>query len=601
MHVPKPFIVRYYEVNFRLNTISQVLHIMKTLLESLDYAPVQPGFGTSGVRALVTDLTDLEIYCLTMGTLVYFADNDLLVVKKQPQDSIKIPVACDLRPSSERLTRAAVKAILDCGYQIEYVGTLPTPALTCYALNQGIASFMITGSHIPLDRNGQKANRCDGEVMKGDEQGIVSEVNKVRDMLLNGPADQSFFDQHGMLKADQNPPLPVQSNAAEQHYLQRFASVFPADALAGLRIVFFEYSAVGRDLLPTILRNAGAEVICMGRSDEFFPIDTEALSDQHLDELLQIVLEARAKHGKIDALVSTDGDSDRPLVIAVEEKADSSICPRFIPGDLLGLLVTDYLEVDSISVPISSNPAIQQYFESKNILVRSTRIGSPYVIDAMLTAKSAGNNSIVAWEANGGYLTGSDLSINTGVVDALPTRDAMLPILCLLHASVQKHQSLCEMIDALPAWYGKADLLDDFPRSVSSRIVEQLTPAQDSTICVVQFEAERVTMRDVNNLLIAQYPLHSAEASRMINAKRVLETVFSKQNGFGLLTQINCLDGLRCYFDNDDIAHIRPSGNAPQLRIYAYARTQDRADAIVFLGIKEPAGLLRQLAEIVNK
>ncbi|MEE9346424.1 MAG: hypothetical protein V3U88_12535 [Methylococcales bacterium] len=574
---------------------------MKTLLESLDYVPVQPGFGTSGVRALVTDLTDLEIYCLTMGTLVYFAVNDLLVVDEQSQDPIKIPVACDLRPSSERLTRATMKAIQNCGYQIEYLGTLPTPALTCYALNQGVASFMITGSHIPLDRNGQKANRCDGEVMKSDEQGIVNEVNKVRDMLLNGEADQSFFDQHGMLNADQNSALPVQSNAAEQHYLQRFASVFPTHALVGLRIVFFEYSAVGRDLLPTILRNAGADVICMGRSDEFFPIDTEALSDQHLHELLQLVLEARAKHGKIDVLVSTDGDSDRPLVIAVEEKTDSSICPRFIPGDLLGLLVTDYLKVDSISVPISSNPAIQQYFGNKNIPVRSTRIGSPYVIDAMQKAKSAGNNSIVAWEANGGYLTGSDLPINTGVVDALPTRDAMLPILCLLHASVQKQQSLCEMLDALPAWYGKAGLLDNFPRSDSSRIVEQLTPAHDSTICVVQFEPERVTMRNVDNQIIAQYPAHSAEASSMINAKRVLETVFSKQNGFGLLTQINCLDGLRCYFDNDDIAHIRPSGNAPQLRIYAYSQTQNRADTIVSLGIEEPAGLVRQMANLTKR
>ena len=574
---------------------------MKTLSENLVYSPVQPGFGTSGVRALVTDLTDLEIYCLTMGTLVYFTNNNLLVCKEPSKDSIKIPVACDLRPSSERLTRATVKAILECGYQAEYLGALPTPALTCYALNQGVASFMITGSHIPLDRNGQKANRCDGEVMKSDEQGIVSEVNKIRDMLLNGSTDQSFFDQYGMLKADQKPSLPKASNAAEQHYLQRYASVFPAQALVGLRIVFFEYSAVGRDLLPTILRNAGADVICIGRSDEFFPIDTEALSDQHLDELLQIVLEARAKYGRIDALVSTDGDSDRPLVIAVEEKIDSSICPRFIPGDLLGLLVTDYLSVDSISVPISSNPAIQQYFENQQIPVRFTRIGSPYVIEAMQQAKFEGSNSIVAWEANGGYLTGSDLPLNTGVIDALPTRDAMLPILCLLHASVQKQQSLCEMVDELPAWYGKAGLLDDFPRLSSSAMIEQLTPAHDSTICVVQFAAERITLLDVDNQIISHYPVHSAEVSSMVNAKRVLESVFSKQFGFGLLTQINCLDGLRCYFENDEIAHIRPSGNAPQLRIYAYARTQSRSNAIVFMGIEEPDGLLRQLAALTKR
>jgi len=532
--------------------------------------------------------------------LRYFENNDFLTLSSKSKDSISIPVACDLRPSSSRLTQATIRAIQNCGYQAEYLGTLPTPALTCYALKQGVASFMVTGSHIPLDRNGQKANRCDGEVMKSDEQGIVSEVNKVRDIILNGAADQSLFNQHGMFKADQTCSLPEASNAAEQHYLQRYTSVFPADALAGLRIVFFEYSAVGRDLLPIILRNAGAEVICMGRSDEFFPIDTEALADQHLDELSQLVLEARAKYGKIDALISTDGDSDRPLVIAVEETADSSIHVRFISGDLLGLLVTDYLGVDSISVPISSNPAIQEYFVSKEIPVRSTKIGSPYVIEAMQQSNTEGNKRIVAWEANGGYLTGSDLAINTGVIEALPTRDAMLPILSVVHASVQKQQSLTELVDALPVWYGKADLLDAFPRQTSLAIIEQLTPVHDSAICVVQFESEQVIMRDADHQVITQYPVDSVEASSMVKAKCILEAVFTRQLGFGSLTQINCLDGLRCYFDNDEIAHIRPSGNAPQLRIYAYARTQNRANDIVFLGIEEPAGLLRQLADLTK-
>jgi phosphomannomutase len=422
----------------------------------------------------------------------------------------------------------------------------------------------------------------------------------MRDKLLNGSADDSLFDQHGMFKADQITPLPVQSNSAEQHYLQRYVSVFPAHALADLRIVFFEYSAVGRDLLPTILRNAGAEVICMGRSDEFFPIDTEALADQHLDELSQIVLKARAKHGKIDALVSTDGDSDRPLVIAVDETADSSIRSRFISGDLLGLLVTDYLGVDSISVPISSNPAIQEHFENKTIPVCLTKIGSPYVIEAMQQATTQGKKHIVAWEANGGYLTGSDLALNAGVIHALPTRDAILPILCLLHASVQQQRSLSNMIDRLPSWYGKAGLLDDFPKQSSLAILQQLTPDHDANICSVQFEMEQVIFRNADNQIIEQHPFNSELASKMISAKRLLESVFSVQHGFGMLTQINCLDGIRCYFDNEDIAHIRPSGNAPQLRIYAYARTQQRADDIVSLGIEEPAGLLRQLAELVN-
>ena len=39
----------------------------QTLFETLSYTPVSSRFGTSGVRALVKDLTDLEVYCLTLG------------------------------------------------------------------------------------------------------------------------------------------------------------------------------------------------------------------------------------------------------------------------------------------------------------------------------------------------------------------------------------------------------------------------------------------------------------------------------------------------------------------------------------------------------
>ena len=38
---------------------------------------------------------------------------------------------------------------------------------------------------------------------------------------------------------------------------------------------------------------------------------------------------------------------------------------------------------------------------------------------------------------------------------------------------------------------------------------------------------------------------------------------------------------MRLFFAGGDVAHLRPSGNAPQLRIYANADTQQRADEIV--------------------
>jgi len=40
-------------------------------------------------------------------------------------------------------------------------------------------------------------------------------------------------------------------------------------------------------------------------------------------------------------------------------------------------------------------------------------------------------------------------------------------------------------------------------------------------------------------------------------------------------------DGLRITFDNRDIIHLRPSGNAPELRCYCEASTPEAAEVMV--------------------
>ena len=118
---------------------------------------------------------------------------------------------------------------------------------------------------------------------------------------------------------------------------------------------------------------------------------------------------------------------------------------KFIPGDLLGLVVADYLQADSVSVPISTNPAVHEFFLNKGITTTKTRIGSPFVIAAMQQELASGFNRVVSWEANGGFLVSSDMEVNGNPLKALPTRDAVLPILCVLYAAAEKGTTLSEL------------------------------------------------------------------------------------------------------------------------------------------------------------
>jgi phosphomannomutase len=90
-------------------------------------------------------------------------------------------------------------------------------------------------------------------------------------------------------------------------------------------------------------------------------------------------------------------------------------------------------------------------------------------------------------------------------------------------------------------------------------------------------------------------PLDPAAADDWRRRKATLENYFARANGFDDIVRLNMLDGVRIYFHNGDVAHIRPSGNAPQLRIYANGESQARADEIVELALREPDGILCQL------
>jgi len=46
------------------------------------------------------------------------------------------------------------------------------------------------------------------------------------------------------------------------------------------------------------------------------------------------------------------------------------------------------------------------------------------------------------------------------------------------------------------------------------------------------------------------------------------------------VARVNRTDGLRIIFTNEEIIHLRPSGNAPEFRCYAEAKTDARAREI---------------------
>jgi phosphomannomutase len=579
-------------------TCTSTPHTIDSLRDRLDHEPRDLKFGTSGRRGEVIHLTQLEVYINALAELEYLQSIPIDAGGIHKGDVFYY--ARDLRPSScqfvasqggrGEMAQAIERAIYDAGMQPVNLGCIPTPALTFHALSQGKGSIMVTGSHIPFDRNGYKTNSAKGELMKTDEAPINQRVASVRQRLYNDPLAVSLFDTSGMFKAGHRELLP-ENGSARTSYWNRYAEFFAGRSLQGMRLLVYQHSAVGRDLLLELLAHFGAQVIPAGRSDTFVPIDTENIDAEQLSLIQTLVEESASHHGRIDAVVSTDGDSDRPLLLGVDTPPGQPGRARFMGGDLLGMIVAECLGADAVVVPISCNDAVDRMPALEGKVEPKTRIGSPFVIAGMEKARLRGRHKICGWEANGGFLTGSDFELEGRHLRALPTRDAMLPILSVLFAAHDRGLPLSAMLDRLPKRFSRAALLRQFPRATGLKLIAQYAPPQPRVKEVV-FSQERIFACDEDQ---QELILPEPEIQVLWSHRNQLSTVFNSPRGFNEIAKINYIDGLRLFFKGGDVAHVRPSGNADELRIYAVADSQERADEIARLGVAEPEGLLRQL------
>ncbi|PKB14604.1 phosphomannomutase [Novosphingobium kunmingense] len=464
-------------------------------------------FGTSGARGTVVAMTDRVCHGYTAGFLRYLATLGEFAPGTQ------VALAGDLRPSTPRILAACAQAVRDLGGEPVYCGLVPTPTLALFAFAQGIPSLMVTGSHIPADRNGIKFYRPHGEVLKEDEAGMMTQQVAV---------DGRSFDPLGSLIGSAPLPTPID---VVPPYVARYRDAFGSATLAGKRIGIYQHSAVGRDVLVAIVEALGGEAVPLGRSDEFVPVDTEAVRPADIELARQW-----AEEQGFDAIVSTDGDSDRPLL------ADEA--GEWLRGDVLGVLCARQLGADRVVTPVSSNTVLEE--TGAFAVTARTRIGSPYVIAEMNSQIAAGGKRVCGYEANGGFLLGSDLANGVGTLSALPTRDAVLPILATLVAAGP--QPLSALVDALPPRVTYSNRIADFPTESSKAILARLE--------------------------------NGTEGEQLGRIEHAFGAVAGKP------VRIDRTDGLRITFGSGEVIHLRPSGNAPELRCYSEATSAERARTI---------------------
>ena len=448
-------------------------------------------FGTSGLRGLVEELSRPVCQAYTRA-----------FVRALVGPGVGIALGIDRRPSSPAIAQFCFEAARAEGREVEFCGILPTPALAWYAQTRGMAAIMVTGSHISFDRNGIKFYTPHGEISKDDEGRITAHLE--------------------WEEAPQG-ALPEASPRALGAYVDRAMDAFGPGGLSGWRVGVYEHSSASREVLCRVLEQCGAQVVGLGRTDSFVALDTEALSAQDRALAQQWV----GEHG-LQALLSTDGDGDRPML------ADAT--GTWWRGDVLGLVAATALGIACVALPVSCTTAVEGC--GRFAQVRRTRIGSPYVVAAMEELLGCCPGPVAGFEANGGFLLGSDLLLEGRLLQRLPTRDALVPLVAVLHHAARRGVPVAQLRQELPQRWTASQRLQDFPNSKSQELLALLavdTPLRDQLLAAAA----------------------------------------------GTVLHLDTTDGLRWTFSSGEILHLRPSGNAPELRCYAEATSLERAEALV--------------------
>jgi phosphomannomutase len=466
-------------------------------------------FGTSGLRGLVVELNGAPAFAYTRAFAEMLKEDGSAAASRNV-----VLVGRDLRESSPSIAQLCCAALQESGLVPLDCGALPTPALAYHGMRFAIPAIMVTGSHIPEDRNGLKFYRSQGEIDKKDEAAILAWHARLGIAAVPATA-------RGI-----RPGKPDLDLIAA--YRARYHDFFGAGALAGLTVGVYQHSSVARDIIVEMLEALGARAVPLGRATSFIPVDTEALREE--DEVL-----ARQWAGeqRLDAIVSTDGDADRPLI--------SDATGTFLRGDLVGAITAKSLGADAIVTPVTSNSALEASGAFRTVL--RTRVGSPYVIEGMAEASASGAKAVVGFEANGGVLLGSDIVREGRRLAALPTRDAMLPILCALGEIVAQGKPLAE----IGAAFG-------FKSAASNRLKN--VPSERSAGFLNRLQQDKAFREDVMGPL-------------------------------GGVAALDGQDGVRLMARNGEVVHFRASGNAPELRVYVEAQTHERTESLLEWGLAQ--------------
>ncbi len=279
-------------------------------------------FGTAGLRGPLgpgpNRMNRVLVGQAAAGLAAYLLDQGL--------EHGRVIIGFDARHNSDAFARDTAEIMTGAGFEALLVSRpLPTPVVAFGIKHLDcVAAVVVTASHNPPQDNGYK-------VYLGDGSQIVPPADAEIAARIDGVA------QHRLADVPRASAYRVIGDGLVESYLDRVASLLPAEAPRGLSWVYTPLHGVGGDIVDRAVARAGfpaPEVVeAQAAPDPDFP--TVPFPNPEEPGAIDLALALGRQHGA-DLVVANDPDADRCAVAA-----PIGGTWRMLLGDELGALLGD--------------------------------------------------------------------------------------------------------------------------------------------------------------------------------------------------------------------------------------------------------------------
>lgn len=375
-------------------------------------------FGTDGIRGEANKDLNIDIVTRLGLALGYYLNKN----NKDKNSKPRIVLGTDTRISGYMIRSAFSAGLTSMGVHIDFVGVLPTPAVSYLTRTKGVdAGVMISASHNPIKDNGIKIFNSNGHKLADEIEEELEMYMDNKDLMMENLASPENLGRFTFVEDDTK-------------IYRRFLRSTATKSFKGVKIVIDAGNGAAYRVASKVFQGLGAEIVVINNIPNGKNINVNCGSTH--PELLQEMV----KLYKANIGLAYDGDADR--LIAVDEEG------KIVDGDLIIAIIAKnmkqkgLLNSNTVVTTVLSNMGFERYLENNGIRLVRANVGDRYVLEKMQQQS---------------LNLGGEQSGHIIMLDHNTTGDGVLASIQLVQAVIESKKSLSKLTQEIELWPQKME------------------------------------------------------------------------------------------------------------------------------------------------